>query len=80
VTLGAARQIARLPDLLGGPVFASAWLENGAVFNSNAAVEVRSHIGFGTILDTLVGPVLIAGSTGTRGEWRTLVGVGRIFR
>ena len=80
VTLGGARQVARLPDFLGGPVFAGAWLENGAAFDSHADVDVNTQVGFGVIADTLVGPVMIAGSAGVTGGWRTMFGVGRIFR
>jgi hypothetical protein len=31
-------------------------------------------------MDTLVGPVVIAGSWGFDGRWRTYFGVGRMFR
>jgi hypothetical protein len=33
----------------------------------------------GAVLDTLVGPVIIAGSAGFDGRWRTYIGIGRIF-
>jgi hypothetical protein len=61
-------------------VFAGAWLENGAAFDSHADVDVNTQVGFGVIADTLVGPVMIAGSAGVTGGWRTMFGVGRIFR
>jgi hypothetical protein len=32
------------------------------------------------IKDTLIGPVMVAGSAGFDGRWRTYVGVGRFFR
>ena len=31
------------------------------------------------IVDTLVGPVIVAASAGFNGRWRTYLGVGRIF-
>ncbi len=81
VTIGALRQLSRLPDFLGGPVFAGAWLENGAAFNSHESVDVHTHLATGIIIDTLVGPALIAVSAGLDGGgWRTIFGVGRIFR
>jgi hypothetical protein len=30
-------------------------------------------------MDTLVGPIILAGSAGFDGRWRTYVGIGRIF-
>ena len=32
------------------------------------------------LMDTLLGPMVLAGSAGFDGRWRTYVGVGRIFR
>ncbi len=78
LTGGYAHQLGRLPDFMGGPVFAGAWLENGDAFNSGEA-KFRTNASGGVILDTLVGPVILAGSAGFDGSWRTYVGVGRIF-
>jgi len=78
LTLGALRQISRLPDFIGGPVFAGVWLENGAAFTSHRNADVNTHIAVGLVLDTLIGPVMVATSTGLDGGWRTLVGIGRI--
>lgn len=80
ITAGAARQIARLPDFLGGAVFASMWLENGTVFNSHEDIDLNSQIGAAIILDTLIGPVIAGASAGLDGGWRTHIGIGRIFR
>ena len=40
----------------------------------------RTNLSAGVIMDTLVGPMVVAGSAGFDGRWRTYVGVGRIFR
>jgi NTE family protein len=80
LTVGLARQIRRLPDFLGGPVFASAWFQNGSAFNTHENADINSQLGFGLVLDTIVGPVLVGGSVGFDGAWRTHFGVGRIFR
>jgi NTE family protein len=80
LTVGLARQISRLPDFLGGPVFASAWLQNGSAFDTHENADINSQLGFGLVLDTLVGPVLVGGSVGFDGAWRTHFGVGRVFR
>lgn len=80
VTVGALRQVSRLPDFMGGPVFLGAWVENGSAFNSHEDVDFHTHVAGGLIMDTLVGPVLVAVSAGLDGGWRTIFGVGRIFR
>ena len=63
---------------MGGPIFGGAWLENGDAFDGSDA-KLRSNASAGLILDTLVGPVILATSFGFDGEWRTYFGVGRIF-
>jgi NTE family protein len=80
LTGGYLRQFGRLPDFMGGPLFAGAWLETGNAFDSGAAKAwPRSNVSGGVVMDTLVGPVILAGSAGFDGAWRTYVGVGRIF-
>jgi NTE family protein len=80
LTVGALRQVARLPDFMGGPVFIGSWFENGSAFTSHENADVNSHLAVGFLLDTLVGPAIIATSFGLDGGWRTIVGIGRIFR
>jgi NTE family protein len=80
LTLGALRRIGRLPDFLGGPIFAGGWFQNGSAFNSHEQVDLHTQVAGSVILDTLVGPVLVGASAGLDGGWRTLFGVGRIFR
>jgi NTE family protein len=79
-TGGYFRQLGRLPDFIGGPIFAGAWLENGDAFNDWSDATWRTNAGFGIVLDTLIGPALLAGSGGFDGRWRTYIGIGRIFR
>jgi hypothetical protein len=77
---GYLRRVTRLPDFVGGPVFAGAWLENGDAFDAWSQATWRVNGGAGIIMDTLVGPVILAGSWGFNGRWRTYLAVGRIFR
>ncbi|MEO7276144.1 MAG: hypothetical protein ABIX28_03675 [Vicinamibacterales bacterium] len=70
----------RLPDVLGGPVFAGAWLENGDAFDEWSRAGWRSNGGVGLIMDTIVGPVILGGNWSFDGRWRTYLGVGRVFR
>jgi NTE family protein len=80
VTGGYLGQIARLPDFLGGPVFAGGWLENGDAFDEWSRAAWRANTSAGLVMDTIVGPVLVAGSWSFDGRWRTYLGVGRLFR
>jgi NTE family protein len=79
-TAGYLRQVGRLPDFMGGPVFAGGWLENGDAFDEWSLAGWRTNGGVGLVMETLVGPVMVAGSWGFDGRWRTYLGVGRIFR
>ena len=80
ITAGGAHALGRLPDFMGGPVFAAAWLENGAAFNNSDDFDFNTHVAFGLILDTLVGPVTGGASVGFDGAFRIFVGVGRLLR
>ena len=80
VTAGYLRRIGRLPDFMGGPVFAGGWLENGDAFQQWGDAGLRTNGGVGLVLDTLIGPAIIAGSWSFDGRWRTYLGVGRVFR
>jgi len=40
----------------------------------------RVNGGVGLVMDTIIGPVIIAESFGFDNRWRTYLGVGRIFR
>jgi NTE family protein len=79
-TAGYLRRVGRLPDFMGGPVFAGGWLENGDAFNAWDEAHWRTNGGVGLVMDTIVGPVVIAGSWSFDGRWRTYLGVGRTFR
>lgn len=76
---GLLRRIARLPDFMGGPVYFGGWLENGDAFDEWKDATWRVNGSGGIIADTLIGPVLIAGTVGVD-RWRMYLGVGRIFR
>ena len=76
---GYLRQVGRLPDFLGGPVFAGAWLENGDAFDDWRDATWQSNGGVGVVLDTIIGPAMLAGSWSFDGRWRTYVNVGRTF-
>jgi NTE family protein len=80
LTAGYFRRVGRLPDFMGGPVYAGGWLENGDAFQEWKHAGLKSNGGVGLVMDTLVGPVIVAGSWSWDGRWRTYLGVGRTFR
>jgi NTE family protein len=79
-TGGYLRRVGQLPDFMGGQIYAGGWLENGDAFDTWSLARWRTNGGVGVVMDTLVGPVVIAGSWGFDGRWRSYLGIGRVFR
>lgn len=79
-TAGYFRELTRLPEFIGGPMFAGAWLEAGDAFDDRRRASWQTHASAGLVVDTLLGPVLLATSLGTGGKWRAYVSIGRMFR
>ena len=73
-TAGYLRQVGRLPDFMGGPVFTGGWLENGDAFDDWSRPAGGRTAASASCMDTLVGPVIVAGSWGFDGRWRTVLG------
>jgi NTE family protein len=78
-TAGYMRQVARLPDFLGGPVFVGAWMDSGAAFDEWKDIPYAVHASGGVVADTLLGPAFVATSAGFDGTWRLYFGIGRVF-
>jgi len=78
-TGGYLRGIARLPDFIGGPIYAGGWVENGSAFDRLGDSQWHTHVGVGLVLDTLLGPALLGVSVGFDGNYRYFVGLGRLF-
>ena len=79
-TGGYMREVARLPDFLGGAVLAGGWLEFGSAFDHWDDSTWDTNASAGLIAETLLGPVFVGGSVGGDGASRFYVGIGRIFR
>jgi NTE family protein len=79
-TVGYLRELGRMPDFLGGPVYVGGWLENGDAFNDWRDLTLRTHVGGGLVMDTLLGPVMVGASWGFDGAYRSYIGIGRLFR
>ena len=80
LTVGYLRQMGRLPDFLGGPVFIGSWIENGSAFNSHDDADFNTHTAFGIVIDSLIGPLVGGTSIGLDGGWRAFIAIGRMFR
>ena len=80
LTLGWLRQMGRLPDFLGGPVFIGSWFENGSAFNSDEDADFHTQAAFGIVADSLIGPLVGGTSIGLDGGWRAFIAIGRMFR
>ena len=80
VTAGIFRQLGRMPDFMGGPIFIGTWLQNGSAFTTDEDADFNSHAAAGLVIDSLIGPVALGFSAGLDGGWRTFVTIGRLFR
>lgn len=78
-TAGYLRQVARLPDFVGGPVLLGGWIEEGSAFDSLATAQFDTNVTVGLVTPTLVGPVFAGASVGFDGSRRFYVGIGRFF-
>jgi len=79
-TAGYLRELFRLPEFLGGPLFAGGWLETGDAFDARRDAAWHTQASAGLVADTLLGPLLLATSYGSGGKWRAYVSIGRMFR
>jgi NTE family protein len=75
---GYLREVGRLPDFLGGPVFAAGWLEHGSAFDARD-IDPSTHMTLGLIAETAIGPALAGMSFGFDGQRRFYFAVGRLF-
>ena len=51
-TAGYLRRVGRLPDFMGGPIFAGGWLDNGDAFDTWSLAGFRTNAGAGIVMDT----------------------------
>jgi NTE family protein len=79
VTTGYLRDVGRLPDFLGGPVYLGGWLESGSTFDDIERAQLKTNVSVGAVAETIVGPMLLGGSFDFGSAWRYYVGIGRLF-
>lgn len=80
LTVGALRQVGRMPDFMGGGIFVGGWLQNGAAFIDDEDADFNTHLAGAVVIDSLIGPVALGASAGLDGGWRTFITIGRLFR
>ncbi|MDE2865055.1 MAG: patatin-like phospholipase family protein [Gemmatimonadota bacterium] len=78
---GYLHQVGRLPDLLGGAIYAGAWVESGRIKAGDALTksgqpDPGTGVSGGLLVDTLLGAVFASGSIAS-GSRRLHVGLGR---
>ena len=82
-SLGFHRDFYRLPELVGGRVYWGGWYEAGTAFGTTTGdpgpIAIRGTFNLGFIADTIVGPIVLAGSVSPTGQSRVNFSVGRLF-
>ena len=82
-SLGFRRELYRLPQLVGRKIYWGGWYEAGTAFgvlgNDPGPVVVRGTFNLGVIVDTIVGPIAVAGSVSPTGQSRVNFSIGRLF-
>ena len=79
-TAGYLRQVARLPDFVGGPLFLGSWIEGGSAFDEWEHLTWSTNLSLGLIADTIIGPVFGGFSFGFEGGTRFYIAIGQLFR
>ena len=77
---GYLKNVGRMPDVIGGNIYAGSWLEAGSAFRTWDTAAWHGDVAAGLILETLVGPVFLGGAVGFDGHGRFYVGIGPVFR
>ena len=82
-SLGFRREFYRLPALVGKKIYWGGWYEAGTAFGTPTLdpgpIAVRGTFNLGVIMDTIVGPIALAGSVSPTGQSRVNFSLGRLF-
>lgn len=79
-SVGYRYELFRLPVLVGKKVYAVAAFESGTTFpDFFDHVGVHNSINIGTLAETILGPVQLAGSVSTTGRTKVNFSIGRLF-
>ncbi len=82
-SFGFRRELYRLPALVGRKIYWGGWYEAGTAFGTATddpgPSVVRGAFNLGVIVDTIVGPITLAGSVSPTGQSRVNFSIGRLF-
>ena len=78
-TAGYLHEVASLPPLVGGEIYAASWYQIGRVYSNSELPQYPMDISGGLFIKTLIGPVLLGGSYGSGGHRKLYAGIGAIF-
>ncbi len=82
-SFGFRRELYKLPTLVGRKIYWGGWYEAGTAFGSATdnpgPIVVRGTFNLGFIVDTIVGPVAVAGSVSPTGQSRVNFSIGKLF-
>ena len=79
-TGGYLREIWRLPDFLGGPVYALGFFEAGSAYDDRDMADWHASGSSGVVMETILGPLLIAGAFGDERSAKFYFVLGDLFR
>ncbi len=74
------RTIGRLPDFVGGPIYALGLAEVGSAYDTFDMAEFNFSASAGVLLDTSVGPLFVGYAVGDDGSGRFYFMLGRFIR
>lgn len=78
-SVGYLREISRLPDIMGGPVYLTGLAETGSAFDDFDDADFRFSAGGGILRETAIGPLFAIASGGTGGNFKFYFTLGRFF-
>lgn len=78
-SVGYLREISRLPDIMGGPVYLTGLVETGSAFDDFDDADFRFSAGGGILMETAIGPLFAIASGGTGGNFKFYFTLGRFF-
>ncbi len=78
--LGYLRTIGRLPNFVGGPVYAVGLFEMGSAYERLEEARFRSSFTGGLLLESFLGPLFAGASIGDDGSFKFYFSLGRFVR
>ncbi len=76
---GYLHQIAKLPPLIGGGIYAIGLYEIGKPYGGLSPTSLPQDVNGGVVVTTLLGPLFVGGAVGTAGTHKIYFALGRLF-